>query len=237
LTESETEYVVNAVKHIFSEHIVIQFNITNTLPGQQLSSVVVKVESQSEDLVVVTEIPCATLSCDVPGVAYILLNRPAYSFPTGTLSNTLKFVVKELDSSTGEVIDDSSYDDEYQLEELEVAICDYVQKTFVGNFQQEWDALGEDAQVVETFALTSMRTLKDAISEISEFLGMQACDRSETVAPNKDKHILYLSGVFVGGTPILARARMKLDPSSGVALELTVRSTNQEISAVIARSF
>lgn len=32
LTERETEYVVTAIKHIFKDHIVVQYDIKNTLP-------------------------------------------------------------------------------------------------------------------------------------------------------------------------------------------------------------
>ena len=34
LTEAETEYVVQCVKHTFNNHIVLQFNCTNTLQDQ-----------------------------------------------------------------------------------------------------------------------------------------------------------------------------------------------------------
>jgi coatomer subunit gamma len=34
LTESETEYVVKCIKHVFAEHVVFQFDITNTLNDQ-----------------------------------------------------------------------------------------------------------------------------------------------------------------------------------------------------------
>ncbi|MBA0562159.1 hypothetical protein Golob_007229, partial [Gossypium lobatum] len=36
LTEAETEYAVNAVKHIFDGHVVFQYNCTNTIPEQLL---------------------------------------------------------------------------------------------------------------------------------------------------------------------------------------------------------
>lgn len=36
LTEPETEYVVKVVKHIFEEHVVLQFNCTNTVNDQLL---------------------------------------------------------------------------------------------------------------------------------------------------------------------------------------------------------
>lgn len=39
LTEPETEYAVNVVKHIFDSHVVFQYNCTNTIPEQLLENV------------------------------------------------------------------------------------------------------------------------------------------------------------------------------------------------------
>lgn len=41
LTEEDTEYNIFAVKHVFDEHIVIQFNCTNTVSEQVLENVTV----------------------------------------------------------------------------------------------------------------------------------------------------------------------------------------------------
>lgn len=38
LTEPETEYVVQVVKHVFDRHVVFQFNCTNTVNDQLLES-------------------------------------------------------------------------------------------------------------------------------------------------------------------------------------------------------
>eukprot|EP01102_Stenamoeba_stenopodia_P007090 TRINITY_DN1980_c3_g1_i1.p1 TRINITY_DN1980_c3_g1~~TRINITY_DN1980_c3_g1_i1.p1 ORF type:complete len:879 (-),score=208.25 TRINITY_DN1980_c3_g1_i1:193-2829(-) len=233
LTESETEYVVNCIKHIFSEHIVFQFNVTNTLNDQLLENVSVKMEPESSDFTVETEIPAPKLIYQVPGVIYALVALPGGSYPTGTFSNTLKFVVKEIDTASGEA-EEEGREDEYQIEDIEVSTCDYIQKRVVTNFQEDWESLGEDAQAVETMALSTMKTLQDAVNEISEFLGMQPVDQSEKVPANKQKHILYLAGTFVGGIPVLARARMKLESTGGVSMELTVRSTDPDISASVA---
>ncbi len=37
--ESETEYVVRCIKHVFPEHVVLQFDCTNTLNDQLLENV------------------------------------------------------------------------------------------------------------------------------------------------------------------------------------------------------
>jgi len=39
LTEAETEYSVNVVKHIYDGHVVLQYNCTNTIPEQLLEQV------------------------------------------------------------------------------------------------------------------------------------------------------------------------------------------------------
>ena len=42
LTEAETEYAVNVVKHVYPGHIVFQFNCTNTIAEQLLENVSAK---------------------------------------------------------------------------------------------------------------------------------------------------------------------------------------------------
>ncbi len=44
LTESETEYVVQCIKHVFPEHLVLQFDCTNTLNDQLLEEVTIAME-------------------------------------------------------------------------------------------------------------------------------------------------------------------------------------------------
>ncbi len=51
LTEAETEYVVSVVKHIFKEHVVLQYEVKNTLPDTVLENVsVVATPSEEEEL-------------------------------------------------------------------------------------------------------------------------------------------------------------------------------------------
>jgi len=232
LTEAETEYVVNCVKHIFQSHIVFQFNCTNTLNDHLLEHVSVKVESSSDEFTLESEISIPSLPAHAPGVAYVCFRRPTSSYISGGFSCILKFLVKSIDPSTG-LPEDSGYEDEYQLEEIEVNTADYMQKMFVANFGQQWEELGPDVEVVETSSFTtpSMKTLADAVTSISDYLGMQPADKSEQVASNKNKHVLYLAGKFLG-VKVLARARMKQE-TDGVSMELAVRSADPEISTAI----
>lgn len=58
--------------------------------------------------------------------------------------------------------------------------------------------------------LTHTCPRSDAIKKVCEFLGMQACERSDKVADGKSSHALLLSGLYRGGHDVLARAAMIL---------------------------
>eukprot|EP01113_Clastostelium_recurvatum_P003606 TRINITY_DN1157_c0_g1_i1.p1 TRINITY_DN1157_c0_g1~~TRINITY_DN1157_c0_g1_i1.p1 ORF type:complete len:887 (+),score=324.88 TRINITY_DN1157_c0_g1_i1:90-2750(+) len=236
LTESEAEYLVSCVKHIFPQHVVFQFNCKNTLNEQQLERVQVRMASVSGDaLTIESQVPADVVPYGPTAVpSYVCVRRDSEAPMTGTFSCTLKFMVKEVDPSTGD-IDDFGIDDEYQLEDVELATSDYTRKAMVANFQEEWDKLGDEGEIVETFNLSTMKSLQDAVKEIIQYLGMYPCDSTEQVPPKKTKHILYLAGRFVGDVPVLARCRMKSGgEGQGVDLELTVRSPSADISQVLA---
>jgi coatomer protein complex subunit gamma len=44
LTEEDTEYAIHAVKHVFGEHLVLQFDCTNTIAEQRLENVSVMLD-------------------------------------------------------------------------------------------------------------------------------------------------------------------------------------------------
>ena len=67
----------------------------------------------------------------------------------GTVSAVLKFVVKDCDPTTGEPDSDDGYPDEYVLEDLEMAIADYVQRTMKANFGAAWEELVSGYYAVE----------------------------------------------------------------------------------------
>lgn len=50
LTESELEYLVDVVKHVFPGHVVFQFNVRNTVPEQVLLNVNIEMESPDEEV-------------------------------------------------------------------------------------------------------------------------------------------------------------------------------------------
>ncbi|XP_048466134.1 coatomer subunit gamma-2 isoform X2 [Rhincodon typus] len=222
LTEAETEYVVRCIKHTFKKYMVFQFDCTNTLNDQLLEKVTVQMEpSDAYDVVCCVAAP--SLHFNQPSSCYTLVMLPKDD-PTAvscTFSCTMKFVVKDCDPNTG-LPEAEGYDDEYVLEDLEVTVSDHMQKVQKPNFIAAWDKIGDKFQKEETFALSSVKTLDEAVNNIISFLGMQPCERSDKVPENKNAHTLYLAGVFRGGFDVLVRARLAM--ADGVTMQVTVRS-------------
>ncbi|GFS18406.1 coatomer subunit gamma [Elysia marginata] len=232
VTESETEYYIQCVKHTFSNYVVFQFDCTNTLNDQLLEKVTVEMEP-AEGFEVTKYIACPSLPYNKPGTTYTLVRLPAEPTQvTGTFACTLKFLVKDCDPQTGEP-DDEGYDDEYVLEDVEVTVADHVQRVMKPNFAASWEEVGPENELEDTYSLSTMTTIEEAIKNIVQYIGLQPCERSDKVPEGKSSHTLYLGGVFRGGHDALVRAKLALD-SSGVTMQLTVRSTDPNVSEVLA---
>jgi hypothetical protein len=84
----------------------------------------------------------------------------------------------------------------FQLEDVEIALADQVQRVSRANFAAAWEEAGTAGahELEDTFSLSSMRTLDEAVRSIIQFLGMQPCERSDRVPEGKSSHTLYLAG-------------------------------------------
>nr|XP_012416191.1 PREDICTED: coatomer subunit gamma-1 [Odobenus rosmarus divergens] len=225
LTESETEYVIRCTKHTFTDHMVFQFDCTNTLNDQTLENVTVQMEP-TEAYEVLCYVPARSLPYNQPGTCYTLVALPKED-PTAvacTFSCMMKFTVKDCDPTTGET-DDEGYEDEYVLEDLEVTVADHIQKVMKLNFEAAWDEVGDEFEKEETFTLSTIKTLEEAVGNIVKFLGMHPCERSDKVPDNKNTHTLLLAGVFRGGHDILVRSRLLLLDT--VTMQVTARSSEE----------
>jgi len=162
LTEAETEYVVSVVKHIFKEHVVLQYEVKNTLPATVLENVsIVASPSDEEELEEVFIIQAEKLLTDEPGKVYVAFRKTGGegSMPVSTFSNVLKFTSKEIDPTTNEP-EETGYDDEYEVAEFDLAGSDYVVPTFASNFSHLWEqvgAAGEEAE--ETLQLSGVKSI------------------------------------------------------------------------------
>ncbi|KAL8223811.1 hypothetical protein R6Q57_019286 [Mikania cordata] len=233
LTESETEYEVNVVKHIFDQHVVFQYNCTNTIPEQLLEEVTIVVDaSEAEEFEELATKPLKSLPYGTPGQSFVAFEKPKGVPAVGKFTNVLRFIVKEVDPSSGEA-EEYGVEDEYQLEEFEVVAADYMLKVGVSNFRNAWESLGPDFERVDEYGLGPRESLKEAVSAVINLLGMQPCEGTEVVAANSRSHTCLLSGVYIGNVKVLVRLSFGVDSTKEVAMKLAVRSEDEAASDAI----
>lgn len=240
LTESETEYVVTAVKHLFKEHVVLQFDVKNTLPDTVLADVTVVCtpsaadDDEEIDLQEEFTIPAPLLKTDEPGTVYVSFKRPdGQDFVAANFSNVLKFTSKEIDPTTGEP-EDSGYEDEYEIEPLDLAGADYIVPAFAGNFDSIFDGIDadEEHEADETLQLSNAKNIAEATELLVKTLAMQPLEGSE-IALSTSTHSLKLYGKSVSGGKVAALIRMAYSAKSGVTVKINVRAEEAGLAALV----
>jgi coatomer protein complex subunit gamma len=85
-------------------------------------------------------IPALKLANEEIGTIYVSFKRTREesNYTTTTFTNVLKFTSKEIDPSTGEP-EAQGFEDEYQVEDLELAGGDYIIPAFIGSFGNVWE--------------------------------------------------------------------------------------------------
>jgi coatomer protein complex subunit gamma len=237
LSEEETEYVVRCIKHVMPEHIVLQFLIQNTVEDQRLTNCTVAIEGDSECFEVAGEIAAESIKYGETANAFTVINRNTdAALAPCSFECVLRFGVVQVDPKSGEDESDA-YDEEYPLEELELATSDFMAKVSVPDFRKAWEEVGNANEVLEKFAL-QFKKQEDAVAAVIDFLGMQPCDGTGHIKPGeggKKPHMLHLSGVFVGGRNVLARAQVAASgDAAGVLLKIAVRSDDSDVSRMVA---
>lgn len=260
LTESETEYVVTAVKHVFKEHIVIQYDIKNTLPDTVLEDVTI-VAAPSEEDVLEEEfiVPAPKLPTNEPGIVYVTFKKLAgeNSVAVTSFTNVLKFTSKEIDPTTGEP-EEGGYEDEYQVEDLELTGSDYVIPTFAGSFDHVWEQTGANGEEEsETLQLSNMKGITgmllphsrkclgryrmltqpivDATEQLISTLSLQPLEGTD-VALSNSTHTLKLFGKTVSGGRVAALIKMAFSSKTGVTTKITVRAEEEGVAPAVVAS-
>ncbi|KAG6208589.1 hypothetical protein E4U35_008284 [Claviceps purpurea] len=238
LTEAETEYVVTLVKHVFKEHIVLQYEVKNTLPDTVLKAVsVVATPGDEDELEEVFILQAEKLATDEPGKVYVAFKKVngEGSMPITTFTNILKFTSKEIDPSNGEP-EESGYDDEYEVSEFDLSGSDYIVPTFASNFSHIWEQIGASGEEAEeTLQLSSMKSIADATEQLAKALSLQPLEGTD-VPVNPSTHTLKLLGKTVHGGRVVANVRMAYSSKSGVTTKITVRSEEENVAALVIAS-
>jgi len=237
LSEEETEYVVRCIKHVMPEHIILQFIIQNTVEDQRLVNCTVAIEGDSQCFEVAGEVAAESIKYGETANAFTVVTRnPDEPLAPCNFECALHFGVIQVDPKSGEDESDA-FDEEYPLEELELSTSDFMAKVAVPDFRASWEEVGNTNEVLEKFAL-QFKKQDDAVAAVIDFLGMQPCDGTGHIKSGeggKKPHMLHLSGVFVGGMNVLARAQVAASgDASGVLLKIAVRSDDPTVSRMVA---
>ena len=234
LTEEETEYKVVCVHHVLAEHDVFQFHITNTVKEQVLEDVGVAMDlADAPDYEEEFALSLSSAPTDGAGQAYVVLKRLTGGLAMGRFACLLRFRVKEIDPSTGEA-EEEGFEDEYQLEDLELTPADYIKSSYVSDFNSEWEELGEEGQAVDSYGLGERDGgLPETVETVIKLLGMNVVDGTDAVPPNARSHTVHLAGKLVGDIQVLLKLQFGLDAERNVAMKMAVRSESLEASEAV----
>ncbi len=232
LTETETEYVVHCLKHIYNDHVVLQFNVQNTIDDQRLENVSVAIEADTEVFECTGELPCEAIAYGETASCFAILERQEQeALSLTTFSCELKFSVVQVDRITGEA-EGEPFEEEYPLENLEIFVSDFMAKTAISDFRSVWESIGNDNEILCKFALNE-KSISSAASAVIECIGMQTCDGTAKVNPASKQHMLHLSGIFLGDFKVVARCQLARS-SGAIILKMAIRSPRKDVSQLVA---
>jgi coatomer protein complex subunit gamma len=216
--------------------VVLQFSVQNTIDDQRLDNVTVLIDdSESEIFTASGEIAGNGIRYGETKNCFTILERNVdVPLTPSTFTCELRFTVVQVDPATGEEEGDT-FEEEYPLEDLEVATSDFMAKVMVPDFRKAWENQGNANEVLEKFAL-QFKQMDQAVVAIVDFLGMQPCDGTGTVKTGEGNkpHMLHMSGVFVSGEQVLGRAQIVMQSEGGVILKIAVRSEDESVSRMVA---
>ncbi|KAF0689922.1 Aste57867_18663 [Aphanomyces stellatus] len=230
LTEAETEYVVTVVKHIFKMHVVLEYQVLNTVQDQVLMDVGVNLEWADDAFGLHSAVVCPELKYGEKKSTYVCLEHAADAeFPLVQIANELKFRVVEFVRGKP---DGDGYNEEYPMEDLELSGADFMAKVQVPDFRSAWEHIGDEHEVREQYALR-FQSLVEGVAAVIEYLGMHACDNTSVPAAQAKAHILLLSGVFVGGVKVLVKCKLSIQDKE-MLLQMAVRSEDAVVSQTVS---
>ncbi|KAF8072392.1 Coatomer subunit gamma [Scenedesmus sp. PABB004] len=220
LTEEDTEYVIHAIKHIFPAHLVLQFDCTNTIAEQRLENVTVLTDlADAPEFEAESALALPSMPLHEVGQCYTVLRRGGGGLPGGKMACVLRFTVKEIDPGTGEA-EEEGYEDEYQLEDVEVSGADYIRPLPLGNFRAAWEEVDPGTEREDDYGLGPRDSLQDTVETVMGILGMQP-------------HTVLLAGALPGDERALVRLSFGLGADGQVAMKVVSRGDSEAASEAV----
>ncbi|KAK6454017.1 coatomer gamma non-clathrin coat protein [Scheffersomyces xylosifermentans] len=236
LTEKENEFVVTVVKHFFIEaqKLVLQYNITNTLPRSVLQDISVIAQPDNELYEEDFIIPLAELKPDSTGTVYVSFSTPSIEDEEllAAFGNTVAYTNKDIIDDEGNVDErDDGWSDEYQIDDLEVSAGDFINPLYNSNFSAAYDQLPNPETSVVTVGKAD--SLEVAISKLRASLNLMPLDGSDYVPSDSNSHVLKLFGKDVWGGKVGVLVRLALTGGKIVA-KIEARAETEGFSSIVA---
>lgn len=233
ITESEAEYTVQVIKHMFKHHVVLEMYVSNTVPGVVLENIETRLTGVDGPWEEMGASMINRLENSQQASSHLLLRKVSdaeHGAVNGSFGASLHFLVKEED-------DDIGYEDDYPIESIKVDIGDYMFPRMLpqGQFKSVWEQLSAQGTEATQKMSLNFKGLEAAVEGILNQLNMQACDNTGRVPPDIRAHTVLMSGVFVGGHTVLVKALVGVDPNHGCVTKLTCRCRNGPVCEVISR--
>ena len=231
LTESEAEFVVRGVKHLFANNVVFQFNITNTLTDTALDNVTVTCtpEVEPSELEELFTIPIDRLLPSAEAACYVAFKKTEDMVMESFLTN-LMFTTKEVNPETNEPFEgDEGFQDEYDIDSIFLNAGDYIKSSFVGDFTKAFDELpNEEVAVYNIKENISLQELVDRLVVNTSCLPLE---NTQYAPSDSNSHTVKLFGQSASkGTKIALIVKL-IKTSKGIAIKAQGRAEDATLCA------
>lgn len=230
ITDSDSEYVVSVLKHLYPSHVVLQFKVKNMMDNAAFQNVMLVTDTEELEAEPLYAIPIEHVSPGESKYAYVVLKYAPSEFPSGTVESIFRFTVAEVDGDAG------GDEDEYPVESFDVDISDFIVPLplTAEAMESKWTAEAAN-ETSGTYALRSMKNLTMAAQQLAGFFDMYV----EDGVPEKvttTSHVLRMSGTIVDEerSVLLVQAKVFVASDNSVALQLSLRGGSAEVREYLA---
>ena len=239
LTEEEVEFTVSVRKHITSGGLILEVRVVNTVEDCVLRDVMPEVDLstlyEDESDVEAVVVPATLVQYDHPSSAFIAIAREEGVYPLGCCPTKLSFVMCDVDTVSGDA-DEEGYSDSYEVEDIVLNASDFIQSASMEDWADQWEVLegkSESSQVY-SFPPHKFKSLVLAVQSLLNGLGLAACEGTGEPPAKVRTHSVCMSGRLVGEIWVLAKAKVVLDATNAIHLELVVRSESEEAAEFVS---
>ena len=207
------------------QHLIIKSCIYQIFPLTPISPVSLsKEEDELKNLESALKLPNQKIEMEESGSTFLVLKKIERRLCLDEIKGQLEFEVVILDEDTEEEV--NRYQDEFQLEELELKYSDYISRANAisfREFQKIFKAQGENFES-SVFQFEN-KTIENVISDLKESFNLRSIQPDKETASDNFKTI-YLYGEYAPDTKVMMVCQVGFDKEKNCIVSLNGVSTN-----------